>query len=340
MPKLGYYDHKCLIGPLRLNLDDLMPTATYHGLVPTQLSYWGSFAAKDGTRFILLRTFVPGALMGLAIFSNRDGQEMQLCHEVMEAYNGAFVTTREGDQLINRSVDYVVTGSARHEYRQSLTRAHWREEGLLELDGEVRDASFQWYDPDPASPMAYTTHMHRARGTILGTAVDGWFGNDWTFGPPGVPYFDSGLYTQGIELAWMAIANDYEDGSWDIGLIGKGQQRWGFFIRADDQGGCALSTNVDAHFSQHDDGYPKDMHFRITDDLTGAEEIWDLVADPGSKMVDIPKLWPQLAHWKTSEASLTRRGDTRIVKRGMAWHNFHDDGRVQAWRDAGGEVVF
>lgn len=336
-PPRGDFEHRVLVGTMDFDLDDMWPDRTYKGL-PLSVAYlYGTFFDEDGAMYVVVQQNPPHFTGGLMVFTNRDGGQLKIAQEARSAYKGALEIVKEQDSLVWRSIDYLMLGAATFEYKQTEQGSHWFEKGLLEIEGKMYHPGMQWYDPHPQGGGAYTCHVMRGSGTLLGKKVEGWYGYDFMFHPPGIIYTNSYLTQGGVEFGWLTLANEYEDGSWDIGMLSKGDQRWGFCIVANDKGEVSISNDIRSEIKQKENGFPESMRFMYTDENSGREENWFWDGHPQGELVDLPKVNPLNPTYYGGEATCTRVGENRPVKYGLAWTDFHNDGRIKKWNDEQGQ---
>lgn len=325
-PKFGDFENRCIVGPAELTAEDMMPSVTFHGL--SQVMFWpyGTFVDEQGDLYVIVRDVSPGQSGGLMVFSNKNGADnlMAQLAEIAHCHRGLILESVANGQKIwesPRATMRIAFGNQRFE---------WFEKGILELQGETRGPCCQWYDP--TGKTGYLLNMSRCAGTILGKQVEGWCGSDFMFTPPGMHYMTSPMMEKQLLIMWEAFANEYEDGSWEVGTIALGDSKWGFAYIYNDKGEEIVGTRVDADYiEKQPSGWPAKVRFRFQDENTGKEEVWNWTARPRANLVDLCRLHPLFHHYRGAEAICTREGETRKITYNFGWPDFYSDNRDERW---------
>ncbi len=327
-PSLGDFENRCIIGPAEMHVEQMMPDFTYYGLSMVMVWPYGTFVDKEGNLYIIVRDISPRQTGGLMVFSNRNGADNMMAQlaEIATCHRGLLLEeVKDGKKIWE---------SPRPNFRidHDGKNMFWFEKNILEIQGESRGPCLQWYDP--TGKQAYISTFHRSSGKILGQEVEGWHGLDFMMLPPGGHYIFSPMVKGRLLILWAAIANEYEDGSWEVGQIGFGDRKWGFAYIYTSEGKEIIGTKVEADFiEKQPSGWPARAQFRFINENTGKEEVWKWNVRPRANLIDLNRLHPLFKAYRGAEAVLSRADESRKVTCNFGWPDFYGDDRVERWKE-------
>lgn len=324
------FKHRLLFDAVDLDYRHYLPESLF-GNLPQQ-AVWGyaTLVDEEGQVYVFVRELPPGTTNGLGLFSNHDGKDCRFMPASATSWRGIMLVEDDGSGVTWTSADSVM-GEPSLVIRKEADRLHWREKGILELEGVASKPGYQWYDAAPGN-QAYASVLHQVAGHVEGKKVTGWVGLDVLYLAPGQVYGYSPM-AKGLVLNWAAFANKYDDGSTEWGFIMKGFGNFCAALIIDNDGKVNRSSYVKPEYEQDEAGFPRRMTFEFTDELSGEAQCWHWIPHPQGNLVDIPLMQPEVATYRGAAATLTREGETREVVSSFGWPDFYGDERVQMYRD-------
>lgn len=232
------------------------------------------------------------------------------------SFHGALNRRIEGNAHISESWDFPPVSKPFKIIRR-IDGLDWQEGELLDLKGHlVGGCGMQWYSPFKGGGAMYTSHLHRASGTILGTKVEGFFGWDPVYLPAGLDWLEAPPNTES-EVFWFTLGNEYDDGTIEVGQIGVGVRGWAIAMINNQDGPLVYTTNVTAEVEAKENGFPA----RFLVNIEG--ENWEWIADPHGEM----HLWAMMGHklYRTSQGRAQRVDDKRKIRVWSGWTDFFVD---------------
>jgi hypothetical protein len=326
LPPRGGFDHKVLLGHYEQKIEDFLPTSTPFGLGQNGWLY-GTLRDEDDNIYVILRTLSGAEWTGnLRLQTNRDHEQIEMRPETFRTYKGEILIEHDAESVTWRSGTSPSLSGAPEakdaifdfEYRQTLDGATWREGDIVDLRAKLMRPGMQWYDPSLEMHGFYGLNVHQAEGTILGKRVRGWYGYDFVNHPAGTRWGTAPYFTR-IEVAYHSFANEYDDGSVEVGMICYGNEGWTFAIGSDGENPLFCETKVDAQIVQKANGYPSEILY------TFGDWRWHWQADPRGELADHE---PDGFPYRASEGRSQRVGDPRRIVSAHAWIDFFDDGRA------------
>ena len=327
------FKHRLLFDAVNLGFEHYLPNNLF-GQLPQQ-AVWGysTLYDEDGQLYVFIRELPPGNTNGLGLFTDRDGKDCRFAEECMSSWRGIVVLNSSDNGITWESADKAITDEPSMFISHDGNRLVWREKGILEVEGESCKPGYQWLDASPGD-QAYASQLHRVSGTILGKPVKGWVGLDVLYLAPGNVYAYSPM-AKGLVLNWSAFANEYDDGSWELGLIMKGFSNFCCALIIDDQGKITRSSHVQPEYTVDDDGFPTRMRFAFRDELTGEDQSWLWTPHPRGNLVDIPVMMPANPYYRGVAATVSRDNETREIVSSFGWPDFYGDERVGLYEGIG-----
>jgi hypothetical protein len=334
--EFGDFKHRLLFDAVNLNFDHYQPEHLFGGL--PQQAVWGyaTLEDADGNVYVFVREMPPGSTNGLGLFSDKGGlTSCRFVEECMTSYRGIMLVEKSREGITWTSADRSVLEEPSLVISHDGETLHWREKGILELEGRALSPGYQWLDAAPGN-QAYAAQMHRVSGTVLGKPVDGWVGLDVLYLAPGKVYGTSPM-AKGLVLSWAAFATEFDDGGWEHGFIMKGFGNFSAALIINDKYEISRASWVDAEYQQDDDGFPTSIRFSFKEELTGEDQAWNWTPHPHGNLVDIPLMQPEVSTYRGAAATMTRDGESRKVVSSFGWPDFYGDERVGMYNRLRGE---
>ena len=309
------FGHQVVIGAFEPSLEGSFPTVTYFGLVQDATYIYGSFRDADGHLYTPMRHVQPNFSLPSVLQTTLDGGDL-LPHPKGIGFTGQVNQRIDGNVHIAESSP---RGKA-FSVRRRLDGVTWIEGDVISVEGRRIGPGMQWYDPGRAYGGLYLSHIHHAKGTILGKEVEGFFGWDQLYTPAGHCWHKS-PYIEGLEVAWHTPANLYDDGTFEVGQICYGQENYNYAMICNEQGPVIMTTDVSAEIEFNERGFPEKVHYLIDG------EAWDWVGAENGEMPFYAKRPPI---YRPREGVCTRVGETRKVLCSFGWIDTFNDGRHKA----------
>lgn len=260
---------------------------------------------------------------------DRQADGVHMIKQAFTAYGGPTKVERTANGIIWKSIDYVFD-EASHEIDVNGDKFRSKEKGLVDVEGTMVPKAVQIYSPGPTADdgFAYVSQYIRAQGECMGKKVEGWLGYDAIYFAAGISYVTSVLGSRdkrpGINCAWPSFANEYEDGSYECGYLGAGLEDWQFYISVDDKGNVGRGHVVNMEMDLKPNKYPQQLRLKVWDEVKGQQENWQWDTLPGTDLVDIPKLFPDIPVYWASESFMRRTDEKRKIKRSLGWPDFYN----------------
>lgn len=315
-PGLGDFRHQVALGPFDIDLNRLHPTFQPQGLVLDAGWLYGQFRDEANNIITCLRKVAGYWTGGLAILDNQGADDLRYNPQPTHAGGleieptEAAITWRSGINQPDPAKSFAFT--------QTLQGCDWREGEILRITGTLLRPGMQWYDCNPDGGL-YALHVHKAEGTVLGRTVKGWFGYDFIYHPPHRPW-TVGPYPNRLEGAYHTLANEFDDGSVEVGMICYGLEGWTFAIISDGEKLIHCAREVDIDVVRRADGFPEEILYHFD----GVRYHWR--ADPRGRIVGMMDKYG--GAYRGSEGHCQRLGDARRVVNGLGWIDFFADSRI------------
>ena len=316
VPLWGDFGGQCLAGSCEVTPDLFLPGATAMGL-PKSASYLlGSWQTEDGESHRFLRGIGAYKTLPLfSIFSTRGtGKLARLPEEEARGYAGGLDT-----RIIDGAAHHAAPTGGPFSHIAGRSGASWREEGLLDVAGELIAVPTQWYNPWRVGGAYAVTTKYRARGTVFGVKADGFFAHETHFMPAGLDFMNSPFGFGGREVHWGHMASAFEDGTTVDASLAIGADGWGFALLTDERGNRFETTKIEVRADVRPNGYPE----RILYCFLGQEWIWEIA--PGGERPHLSPVAPIGA-----EGLFRRVGDTRAIVASMGTIDWWKDGRERS----------
>jgi hypothetical protein len=118
-------------------------------------------------------------------------------------------------------------------------------------------------------------------------------------------------------MAWIAIGNEYEDGTIEVGHICQMKEKNSRYAMISDQNGPLVCTNnVSTEIELREHEYPKVIHWKVDG------EEWQWRFEPGHEVGP-----PDKGIYRGEEGHCQRVGDKRKPKVWYSWGDFWSGGR-------------
>ncbi len=340
--RFGDFNYRPLVNAFECDSSYMWPEVTFQGMPLSASWIWGSLYAENDERiFVLTRELPPRVANALLLYDNRDGKDARITPEAFKAYRGGMTVDKTDKGIAWKSLDSAFNnGVSSLQIEVAKDRFYWKEEGLLEIEGELMPHVVQIYAPGPVERdgFAYVSQYMRVKGEVLSFKVDGNLGFDCIYFGPGITYASSMLGNRpaqglpGINCAWPSFCNVYEDGSYEYGYFGAGLEDWQFAIGINDKGEVMQGHVVDMNIIEKPNKFPLKIELKVWDEIKGIEEDWVWDSRPTTDLVDIPSLFPDIPVYWASEGFMRRKNETRKIKRSLGWPDFYQDKRLAMYR--------
>jgi hypothetical protein len=109
---------------------------------------------------------------------------------------------------------------------------HTEAGGEVDLRFTALGPAMEYLCPGEVEDGLYASEFCEVEGTVQGTAVRGFGGMDIAWGPPGIGWTQSKIYTL-LEEYWVVFVNEFEDGTREYGVAVDGTADFsvGFLVR-------------------------------------------------------------------------------------------------------------
>lgn len=140
--------------------------------------------------------------------------------------------------------------------------------GELDLDFSALGPAMEYICPGEWEDGLYASEFCAVAGTIQGRPVRGFGGMDIAWGPPGIGWTQSKIYSL-LEEYWVVFVNEFDDGKREYGIAvdGVGDFSVGFLVRngvPQHLGGATIAMRRDAEgFPSHADIALGADHYRF-----------------------------------------------------------------------------
>jgi hypothetical protein len=317
----GNFGYRSIVSPFEFDVSDFYIDRTYYGLGLLGAYFYSSFIDADGNTLAPMRKVTAEMGSGLQLQTNVDREflEMDMASFLSSQRgvgirwsweSGSTFAVRAAESPLNKPVDIVVTPDT----------ISWSEGDLCDLHGERLGLGYQWYTPnlDEGGGNYYASQIYLTKGTVLGREVNGIVGFDELYGPQGQVFQTSPCFN-GIELAWVAFANLYDDGEFEVGACCLGAQHWGYAVINNQDGPHICVTDIEADVTLDADQYVASATYHLPG------EDWTFTASPKSQMRSLAQARGDKYHG--IGGTIRRVGDTRTPVLSRGWiESFPDNG--------------
>jgi hypothetical protein len=323
LPATGSFDCAALASGRGFDASEFIATAgPLPGLEQEAGYIWGTVRDDDGTLYSVMRRITPAAsstesdgrksLGGkLIVLSAEPGADaMEMRREPRGAADSADISGTLIDE--NTACLSSSAGAAGRPMRLVLGTDDfsYREDDVIDVTGRLAVPPLQWYLPGPKASLLYTTQTWQVDGELTGKHVRGFLFWEQAWMLPGARlYVDKDPLHDAQYLTWYSWANQWADGSCEVGHFLFGQHDFHVGVTAHSDGTVTSARQMDARVTRADDGY---WHAGIDYDLDGTA--WVCEASQEGRMRGLGQIPnPQ------QEARIHRLEDTRTPQSWMAW---------------------
>jgi hypothetical protein len=323
LPATGSFNFAALASGRGFDASEFIATAgPLPGLQQEAGYIWGTVRDDDGTIYSVMRRIAPTPpttesdgrkpLGGkLIMLSGEFGAEaMDMRREPRGAADSADIT---GTLIGENTACFTSSAPAAGRPMRLVLGADdfsYREDGVIDVEGRLAVPPLQWYLPGPKASLLYTTQTWRVDGELTGKQVRGFLFWEQAWMLPGARlYVEKDPLHDARYLTWYSWANQWADGSCEVGHFLFGQHDFHVGVTAHSDGTVTSARHMDARITRADDGY---WHEGIQYELDGMP--WVCEASPQGRMRGLgPMPNPQ------QEARIHRIGDSRQPDVWMAW---------------------
>jgi hypothetical protein len=320
----GDFNNQLVFGFFKPTIEASLPTTSWYGMRIDLYSMNTILTDEEGHLWYLLRFHDHANSPAFRVRTNGYGSD--LYHDLPDierGYTGPIRHRVEGDAHIAESTQDI-PGKQPYRFTRWVDRMEWSEGDLCSLTGVATCPVMSYFAPDPKGGWGFTSNVFRVEGTLMGRKVRGFCEYASCWAAPGV----SNLEATGKHYRyWMILANQYEDGTYDVAHIGHMQGEGQFAMVANEKGPCLATRDVKLAVELDEGGnrarYPKAVHL----ELAGEKWRWNPVDD---SKVDLPPVVGGVGSRGVAsrEGYAQRVGDTRKLAYGWLWLNMAGDSRI------------
>ncbi len=204
-----------------------------HGLAHQSTWLWASVADEQGHRYASTREFKVEAttLAGVSKL------ESDVSRDAARLYNNLYlgIILHDLDAARGRVQvkSYPAKGTLAFSAEIQPQRYHHVEAGgEVDLNYVALGPAMQYLCPGEIEDGFYSSELCEVSGSVQGRPVRGWGGLDIAWGPPGIGWTQSKIYTL-LEEYWVVFVNELDDGTREYGVAVDGAADFsvGFLVR-------------------------------------------------------------------------------------------------------------
>jgi len=242
---------RTLVRPFTPGAETYQRTYRPHGLAHQSSWLWSCVAEEDGRQYAVTREFKAEASTLVMVSRLEPGVERDSPRLYNNLYLGIILNDIDKGSGRVRVASYPAKGAqafsveiAPQSYR------HTEADGEIDLTYRALGPAMQYFCPGGGEDALYASELCEVEGTVQGKPVRGFGGMDIAWGPPGIGWTQSKVYTR-LEEYWVVFANEFEDGGCEYGVAvdGAGDFSVGFLVRDGrpvHAAGARIETNRDA----------------------------------------------------------------------------------------------
>jgi hypothetical protein len=204
-----------------------------HGLAYQSTWLWSCVTDESGQQYAVTREFKVEAST-LAVVSQlehgtgRDSPRLYnnlylgiVLHNIDAANGRVFVSSYPAKGALAFSVEI-----------QPQRFHHIEAGGEVDLHYTALGPAMEYFCPGELEDGLYASEFCAIEGTVRGRSVRGFGGMDIAWGPPGIGWTQSKIYTL-LEEYWVVFVNEFEDGTCEYGVAVDGAAAFsvGFLVR-------------------------------------------------------------------------------------------------------------
>ncbi len=208
-------------------------THSPHGLAYQSTWLWSCVSDESGQKYAVTREFKVEATT-LAVVSRLADDTGQ---DSPRAYTNLYLGIVQHDIDAASGRVHVASYPARGSLPFSVDiepqrYRHTEAGGEVDLRFTALGPAMEYFCPGELEDGLYASELCRVEGTFQGKPVRGFGGMDIAWGPPGVGWTQSKIYTL-LEEYWVVFVNELEDGTHEYGVAVDGSDEFsvGFLVR-------------------------------------------------------------------------------------------------------------
>lgn len=226
-----------------------------HGLAYQSTWLWSSVADETGQQYAITREFKVEATTLAVVCKLAPGAQQNSPRLYSNLYLGIIqhdVDRRNGRVQVG---SYPAKSALSFSAGIEPQRYHHVEAGgEIDLRFAALGPAMEYFCPGELEDGLYASELCQVEGTLQGRAVRGFGGMDIAWGPPGVGWTQSKIYSM-LEEYWVVFVNEFEDGTHEYGVAVDGVADFsiGFLVRGGvprHVGGASISME------RGQDGFP------------------------------------------------------------------------------------
>jgi hypothetical protein len=313
-PPVGHFDHQSIVGTYEPTLATLDARHLRNGLGVQVCYLYGGWQEESGAVYFFERKFIGPMTAGLWLMRMQDGG-VTIDPDSVRTVRGEVKRTIGRSEVVwqGQMMEKQAAAIGEHEMVLRFTEGalDWSEGAILRVTCTQRGPGLQVYAPDPVEPFHYASQLYQAQGQVRGADVEGFVFVDHGAWPHGADWKENRVFNH-LQLGWAAFANEYEDGSLELGHLCLGADRFSFMMVADADGPVALhTTDVTGGIDIGDNEWAQRALWR------GGDDAYLFQIGEGGRLVEFTE-----ARWGGYRAQIgcTRRvGDPRPLRLGFSW---------------------
>lgn len=283
-----------------------------HGLAHQGTWVWCCVADETGQQYAITREFKVEAST-LAMVSQLDANSAQESPRLYKnLYLGIIQNEPSSKKGPMRVRSYPAKGALGFSVEIEPQRYRLVEAGgEIDLRFRALGPAMEYFCPGEWEDGLYASEMCEVEGTLQGKPVRGFGGMDMAWGPPGIGWTQSKVYTR-LEEYWVVFVNEYQDGQREYGIAvdGVGEFSVGYLVR---DGVPRHVGGTDVAMERGPDGFPTQATIPLGADRYHFRTVARVAQIKGQMQ------------WASGE--MVRENETRPVKRRFAWVEFFAKGR-------------
>lgn len=265
IPERSDFGYQCLVGPQKVSGPKLADLRDHFGLKLTKHMPFGSVRDEEGHIYSMVRALnAPGSTPNPTKFiyqsTRLDGQNIRIDKEKIAPRALTLFPAHGLDGDTAWWASHPEDPGQPWRLTASGTGFSWREEGLLDLTGQLIGNGMQWYLPGVDWGTFYVAQLYDVQGTCEGRKVKGMISLDqaWMAEGGAIHMHKDLVVNNKMHVIWWNFATIYKDGSWDVGSFLVGHDKLGYAIVQNERARSAAPPTSRAPYAmKRTDGLPR-----------------------------------------------------------------------------------
>lgn len=204
-----------------------------HGLAHQGTWLWSGVTDETGQQYAVVREFKVEASTLAMVSQLERGTERDSPRLYDNLYLGILLHDIDTANGRVRVASYPAKGALGFSIDIEPQRYHHIEAGgEVDLRFTALGPAMEYFCPGELEDGLYASEFCEVEGTVRGRAVRGFGGMDIAWGPPGIGWTQSKIYTR-LEEYWVVFVNEFDDGAREYGVAVDGVADFsvGFLVR-------------------------------------------------------------------------------------------------------------